>query len=1116
MGEIEDIERVIAALESQRGQLGDRIVDTALAPLREKMQALQAIESQNQQQLKYVSALFMDVVGSTRMGQHLDPEDNMAIMTAALERFSEIIQQHGGRVTRFMGDGLKAIFGIQTTSEDDAERAVKAGLALIMSAREYAPQVEETWQVSGFNIRVGVNTGQILIGGGVEDENTVAGMAINLAARMESAAPVGGVLISENTYRHVRGKFEMLAQPPMFVKGIEEPVRTYQVLRMSPQPFHAKGRGIQGVSTVLIGREDELARLKESFQALQESSHSRLITIMGEAGVGKSRLLAEFESWMAQQPGQVNCYRGRATPQTIASPYGLLRELLAGAFNVLDSDTAEQAHERLESGLARYLNDEAEMKSHFIVALLGYDYSASPYLSGVLGDFQQINQRGLFYLGQYFENVVQEAPAMILLEDIHWGDWPSLEFIQQMVGSLSGAPLLVICLARRLLLENHPQWERGDSLKDADYLRIELHSLSATESRELVRAILDRVRRLPASLMDLITKQAEGNPYYIEELINVLIDDGVIVTGNGQQAWEINSSRLEAVRVPATLTSVLQARLDGLPNPEKKVLQRAAIIGRTFWDQPLQIMNSSPAAPDTAIDALTKRGLIDTKSRSIFQGAKEYAFRQSLMREVTYNTVLKSDRKRYHASVAAWLCEVTQSSGRSEEYLSVIAEHYDRAGDPDRASEWYLRAGERAKSQGALRQARRFYDRAMDLLPETDQERRWRALLGRDEVLGLLGEVVARQADDQALLAMAQVSGDAHWLAKAYYRLAYSADDRGDAQAALLDYQAAISAARSCSDLNLVVEMLALSAIDYIRLGDIERAGKAAEEALDLVQQIDDNVTRAKVYTNIAGYYSEIGNLSRALELLREQVKTTHRLGHRVGEAIGLSNLGYGYAQLGEYDLAETALEESTRISQAIGARRHFAIGQLNLALVYWRTDRCTAAIPLIEQAIQDLSGVGDQFGCGAGMIYLGLNQESCHDYSNAMNSFSKARDILDARGMTGLVNDALAGMARCAMASDQLVLARRNAELLWSHLQESRGAGMEFPILGFMTCEDVFSAVHEDRQAQAAIQIGHQELIDRAARISHPSWRDIYLNKVPERVQITTRWEHAGQQSDQ
>ena len=377
-------------------------------------------------------------------------------------------------------------------------------------------------------------------------------------------------------------------------------------------------------------------------------------------------------------------------------------------------------------------------------------------------------------------------------------------------------------------------------------------------------------------------------------------------------------------------------------------------------------MLAAASPPENELDRLSRRGLIHPNALSTFACVGEYAFGQNMLREVAYETVLKRDRQRYHANVAAWLAEITQASGRSDEHLALIAEHYDRAGDSLQAAGWYLRAGQRALTQGAPRQARGFFDRALELLPASEQESRWLLLLGRNEALGVLGERLARQADEQALLSLAQQAGNESWLAEAYYRTGVSATSCGDERSALQAYQTAIAIARNTSEQRLVALSLALAAISQTRLGDMHGAGQSASQALELSRMIDDDKTLAYVLTNVAVHYSEIGDLSRAQELLQEQIRSTHRLGNRLGEAVGLSNLGYGYTQLGEYTAAQTALDESLRLAQAIGARQYQAYAQLNLGLVHWRMGNFAAAAEILEQPLLTLAGITDQFGRAA------------------------------------------------------------------------------------------------------------------------------------------------------
>ncbi len=398
----ESITAAIAALDAQRALLGDAVVDMAVKPLREKLVALELPSLPAAPQLKHITILFSDIVGSTQFSQQRDPEDIQAILNGALQRFQEVIDRHGGRVLRFMGDGLKAVFGAPVSGEDDAERAIRAGLELLKTAEDYGRSLQAEWGIDQFSVRVGINTGQVLLGGGVEMDNNAMGMAVNLGARMESLAAPGHVLITHDTYRHVRGLFDVQEQPLARVKGSDQPVRTYLVLKANEASFRNLTRGLQGVETPLVGRQAELERLQEHLRMAVESDSTRIVTIVGEAGVGKSRLLLEFERWMADRRLPITLFKGRCFEHTSNQPYSLLRSMFAHRFNILDSDFLDDMRQKLVTGLVEYLPDEPVMKAHFIGALSGYDFGDSPHLHGLHNDPQQIRRPGFVLSGAVF------------------------------------------------------------------------------------------------------------------------------------------------------------------------------------------------------------------------------------------------------------------------------------------------------------------------------------------------------------------------------------------------------------------------------------------------------------------------------------------------------------------------------------------------------------------------------------------------------------------------------------------------------------------------------------------------------------------------------------------
>ena len=553
----------------------------------EYAERLLATRGQMGTERRLVTILFSDVKGSTALAEHLDPEDVMEIMNGAFAYLITPVCRHEGTLARLMGDAILAFFGAPLSHEDDPERAIRAALEIQAGIREYAAMLAHDRGIQDFNVRVGINTGLVVVGEVGSDlrvEYTAMGDAINLAARMEQNAPPGGILITHDTYRLVRENFDVQPQPPLSVKGHAEPVQTYFVLRARPRAFRTTARGVEGVEVRMIGRDAELAQLQAFFQAVTEDRERQVVTVVGDAGVGKSRLLYEFERWLATHPTSPHTFKGRATAMTQLSPYGLVRDLFARRFTILESDSAADVRDKLEQGITATLGGDgaAPMKAHFVGHLLGFDFSDSPHLLGARSDPRQLRDRARSYLVDFFRGAAAQAPTVVFLEDLHWADDSSLDAINHLALTLVGSPLLFVGAARPMLLERRPHWGEGQPC----HTRLELRPLSVHASRRLVAEILQKVDSVPDALRDLVVTGAEGNPFFAEELIKMLVEDGVIVKGAGEQApWQVELDRLSATHVPDTLTGVLQARLDRLPLRERSVLQQAAVVGRQFWDQ---------------------------------------------------------------------------------------------------------------------------------------------------------------------------------------------------------------------------------------------------------------------------------------------------------------------------------------------------------------------------------------------------------------------------------------------------------------------------------------------------------------------------------------------------
>lgn len=1075
---------------------------------------LAAAQGQAIHERRTVTILFCDVAGSTALAEHLDPEDALDIMNGAFEAIIPPVYRQEGTLARLMGDAILAFFGAPVAHEDDPLRAVRAGLEIIAAARAYADRLAAERGISDFAVRVGIHTGLVVVGEVGSDlrmEYTAIGDAVNLAARMEQAAPRWGILITHDTFQHVRGRFAAAPQPPLAVKGRQASVRTYVVERALPEAFKAPGRGVEGIEAPLVGREAELAALQAAYRSAVTNAARRTVVVTGESGVGKSRLVEEFVAWAQGWAGDDGeklvegdleglspplCMRGRAAVATQGIPFGLLRDLFAREFDIRDSDSAAEAMIKFRAGVAATLDpDEADVAGQ----LVGFDFSVSAAVRSLWGS-PSFGQLAAAYLIRYFRDLAK-APLIIVLDDLHWADDSSLDFVERLAVELSGARLLIVAAARSDFAQRRPKWRAASGWCEC----LELRALTAEDGRALALQLLRLMPEDAQTLCDLLVDRADGNPYYMEELIRMLLEDGAIEATAGR--WRLNSSRMQQIRVPPTLTGVLQARMDAL-NPEEKLLvQRASVCGRHFWDTLAAELapEAAPVAPLLA--ALEGRGLVAALVGSAFEDATEYAFKHHLVRDAAYESVLLKVRRACHGQVARWL--ERHAGERLGEYLALAADHYRLAGEGAVAADRYLRAGERAAAQGAHAEGRSLLTLALDLLPVEDWSKRWRALAARNEVLGVLGDLAARREDDAALLALARAAGDDIWLAEAFFRHARSWELAGQFQQAIEATDAGLAAALHGGASAMEAKVLAYKVFLLTRLGKIEDAGAIASRALAAADATGDPEILARGLVNISVYYTAVGDLAQSALLLIRQVEINRRQGNRFGEALGMVNLGYNYLRLGLYLEARKTLEQALSLSTALAARQQRLYAMINLGLASWRGGDGAAAQHLLEDAIPELGALGDSFGCAAAKTYLGMVLEGGEDVARGCALLTEAAGTMEKIGAQGYAIDAQATLARYALRQGDHTAARERAHAVYDYLSGSSGSrAMEFPLMAYYTCIVVFRELGEREKAEAAVTDGFALLRAQAARISDPGWQRLYLENVPEHRALVA-WRH-------
>ena len=984
MIEQEQLQLAITALEEKRLLLGYAAVDTTIAVLQEKLSQIDDSTHNHlaarTAQRKQVTILFATITGFATVAEALPDTNMLDMMNVLWRRLDGAITHQDGTIDKHMGEGVMGLFGVPVAHEDDAERAIRAALQMRAALSDFISELAaedgsneqmEQEQLRGLKIRIGINSGPVMLGRvGSSEEVTVIGDAVNVASRLEKTAPPGGILIAHDTYMLVHDRFNVEPLGLVSIRGRSEPIQVYLVLGIKPRLFYASGRGVEGVETRMVGRDAELHQLQAMLQQAVKARVGQILTISGDAGVGKSRLIHEFSNWIRALPFEVPVFKGRTYQQISQLPYSLIRDMLATYFEIQDNDPVALAEEKLVQGMAQVMgqeNDDIRMRANVIGKLIGLDLSTRVQLMGQTGEAPQLRAAAYEYVVNLFEVIAAHNSAVLLfLEDIHWADEASLDLVGHLATSCRQVPLLIIGVTRPI--EGQPAGSRRERPLPGN--QIYLDSLSPEESQQLVVEILQKLPEIPVDLSDLILQRAEGNPFYVEELIKVLIEDGVIIAG--QEQWQLRRNQLTEVRVPPNITSVLQGRLDRLTNMERLTLQRAAVVGRFFWDTAVSQMNEAadePLTPSqtlTALQALEKREMIFQRQSSGFAGTKAYLFKHAILHQVTYESVLLRARPGYHRQAANWLAQ--QSRERISEYAGIIAEHYELAEEKSMAAELYEMAAQRAHDSYNIEMAILYYGRSLSLLTDMPHYAIWQLRL-QEELGQLLLQQVRLVEAAQTYMIMrftAEEDGDLLLQARAWNGLAEIQRYQADYVSMLESALQAERVAWLVNGESTWVRALLLKSKALLHQGDVELALLAVNHALETSQRLDEPDLLTASLQQACEQHINIGRyrpVEQYLAQLKGQAALLDRLENRPALALANQALGKVNNRLGRFDKAVHWLLAAVRIYRELDDM--LAIGQtLNLLGESSRLrGQPGAAIPLYRKALAIMNGLDNQPG---------------------------------------------------------------------------------------------------------------------------------------------------------
>ena len=1002
--ESENLQRALEALEVQRSILGDELVNIAQAAIRDKLARLNLglRGTDEPQQRKLITVLFADVSGFTTMAEALDHEIVNTVINSLWSRVDKAIQDQGGRIDKHIGDAVMALFGTPAAREDDPERAIRAALQIQTEVQAWKLEFRgslsaEKGITQSIQLRIGINTGPALLGTvGTMGEYTAIGNTVNVASRLQTAAPTGGTLISHDTYQHVRGIFDVTVLEPITVKGKSEPIQVYTVNSIRPRAFRVATRGVEGIETRTIGREAELEKMKLAFEQTVEQRQFHLINIVAEAGTGKSRLLYEFTRWLDVQNQPIHLFKGRATQEMAQIPYALLRDIFSSSFGIQDHDSAGIARHKLEQGILSHIGEEesSTLYAHFIGHLIGFDYSTSPHLKGILGDARQVHDLAFHYATQFFTDITSKQTGIIFLEDIHWADRGSLDFFDHLMNTSPDLPLLTIGLTRSTLFEERPAWGTGP----VQTLRLDLLPLSDEDCRRLVTEILQKVPEIPSALTELIVAKAEGSPFYVEELIKVLIDKGVIIRGDDQ--WWVGMERFSELKVPATLTGLLQARLDSLHRTTRETLQQASVVGRIFWTNVVEHMRNPETPSVESSSSLEERLSLLRAKELIFQygdlhtaQTPEFIFKNVILHNVTYESVLLRLRPIYHQQAAEGLIEI--GGERVNEYAGRVGEHYEQAGELIKAAEWYARAGKQAQATYEPDAAVHYYEKALEFLTSDGAPDQLPLQL---DIHSRLGEVLnwqARYLDaaDQykVMLNTAIQGGDTIAQSQALQGLATSLSYQGDHRAALETSIRAESLARGAEARRELVKALWTQGFARYRLGEPRAALSLGKQAVTIATDVEDpnELGRSLNLLGAAHYLS--GQYKEAEEYWEKAFKIFQELGNRQQGMDLLNNLGVIADARGDHEAAFQRYHEALEIAREIGYRDGEILFLTNRGVEQVALGNYGAAEADLRQAIQ-LAGLNGSWCMpitfnyhAEALVGLGRYQEALYSAQQAL-----------------------------------------------------------------------------------------------------------------------------------
>jgi class 3 adenylate cyclase/tetratricopeptide (TPR) repeat protein len=1029
---------------------------------------------------RQVTVLFADLSGYTAVAETMDPEAVKSLVERCLRRLGEEVERYGGRVDKYIGDNVMAIFGAPVAHEDDAERAVRAALGMQEAMAEINEGLGDTHGVS-FALRVGVNTGEVLAGA-VGREYTVIGDTVNVASRLETASRPGSVTVGERTYRATRHVVEYQELEALELKGKAEPVRAWEAVGVTAaQPV---GRMLARNEAPLVGRDDELRLLESLYGRVVSEGRPHLVTVVGQAGVGKTRLQRELERALTARPDAPTLRQGRCLPYGSSIVFWALGEVVRTECGIVDTDPADVAWEKLYSAV-RMLASEVEAKRTAMMMgrLLGIEPPGEQPAADIQ-DPQRMREAFFAAVRTAMEAMARRNPLLLVFEDIHWADQGMLDLIEHL-GQWVRGPLMILCLARDELLERRPGW--GGGRRGATSIFLE--PLNAQETHRLIASLLPSGES-DTDLAPIVAERAGGNPFFVEEMVRLLAEEG-----NGGS------------ELPDTVQGLLAARLDSLEPFERRLVQHAAVVGRTFWPESL-----IPAAEEdgqdltTALSSLQEKDIFVPGEAGALSGEPELAFKHVLIRDVAYGMLPKAVRARKHFQVGSFVEE--RAGDRGHEVVALLAEHYGRSAvlgrearvdsaDLERselkALHFLEAAGDAAMSFYSNSEAFSHYEAARDLGQRHEPEALARIGEKQGDAALRLGRVDAAIEVWQECFEYHRRNENLTRLADLHRKIGSGFWLKGDRRAAIEHHQKGINLLKDGPPCIELVRLYEEAAWLYMQTGDNMLAIYASEKALRLAERLGETRAASRAHGIFGRVFGRIGdtvkareNLEKAVELARgsddsETILALLALGQHLevseadypqaeqayAEALAQAEqigdvpsqvdlhaaLGWLAVYRCDWAAVRTSSKASARLSEQQGLAGKVCLSQVLRGLLHWRDGEWDQAESLYRRAHSLAEQVGWSEAAFAALFGLATVLADRGHFTAADLALGQALDICERAGLIAQSIQAIAARAEVLALADkdeQAVEAAKEASELADRLHYPVGHAAALQAAGF------------------------------------------------------------------